>query len=94
MDGGNDGNFTQIYDGTGRPGQLCYLVNGLTMGQAYNFVVAAVNFNGEGAQSSEALLVACLPPSDLAPPIYVNSTQTTLTVSWSAPQQMSCCPLE
>lgn len=93
MDGGNDGNFNLIYDGTNSPGKTSYLVKPTIPGQGYRFYVVALNFNGKSDASSEALLYSCLPPSSLAPPTYVSSTTTTLTVAWTAPHSMNGCPL-
>jgi hypothetical protein len=38
------------------------------VGRAYRFKVSALNYNGEGPASDEALLFMCLPPKDLAAP--------------------------
>lgn len=93
MDNGNNGAFSLVFDGTGKPGLLSYLVTGLKTGQAYRFKVRSVNFNGESADSTETLLYSCLPPEDISAPKYVTSTETSLKISWSAPQNLNGCPL-
>ena len=104
-DGGNDGNFTLIYDGTNRPGQLMYLSNNLITGQYYRFKVLASNFNGEGNESDEVLLPACMPPTGLAAPALVSSTAIPNTLDdtliefidiklkWTAPDNVNGCGL-
>lgn len=46
QDGGNDGNYSLVFNGQGEPGMLKYLATGLVPGQAYRFYVVALNFNG------------------------------------------------
>ena len=97
MDGGNDGNFALIYDGSFLPGILEYRVtaaaHGLLAGRAYRFQVSALNYNGEGAASVEALIYNCLNPSGFAAPLYVSSTESSLSVNWTAPLEVHSCPL-
>ena len=97
MDGGNDGNYRVIYDGTNLPGTVEYLVtaekDGIQPGRAYRFRVSAINFNGEGAPSVETTLFICLSPFDFAAPTYSSSTQTTLTINWQAPKAVNGCPI-
>lgn len=57
-DGGNDGQFALVYDGTHRPGQLAFISTGLKTGTFYRFKVHAINFNGDGPESEEAVLPA------------------------------------
>lgn len=68
MDGGNDGQFTLVYDGTKKPGVLSYLAENLEKGTPYRFKVVALNFNGQSAESNEAILYSCLPPTNIKPP--------------------------
>ena len=93
MDGGNNGEYTLIYNGEGSPGKLSYLAQGLDKGFAYRFKVEALNFNGAGTESDEAILYACLPPSGLLPPTYVSSTETDLDLAWKAPSDNNGCPV-
>lgn len=93
MDGGNDGDFRLIYNGTSSPGVLEYPVTGLALGYVYRFKVSAVNFNGEGPESAEASIHACLAPSNFSEPLYVNATENDLTVSWSSPNLTNGCPI-
>ena len=62
MDSGSDGLFNLVFSGRNRPGILTYLVEKLETGRAYRFKVRAVNFNGNGPFSNEAVYFSCLPP--------------------------------
>ena len=93
MDNGNDGNFKLAFDGRGKPGILSYHATNLTTGRAYRFKVHALNFNGKGPDSPEALIYSCLPPLQLDSPKYVDSTETTLTLSWQLPLYINGCPI-
>ena len=75
MDGGDNGIFTLIMDGTNSPGQLSYTVSNLIPNTIYRFKVAAVNYNGEGPMSPETLIETCSAPQNLGSPRYVTSTQ-------------------
>lgn len=93
MDQGNNGNFDLIFDGTGKPGIIGYLHANLKTRSAYRFKVSAVNFNGEGPDSAEAMFYSCLPPLDLTAPKYLTSDQTTLTIHWKLPLNINGCPI-
>jgi hypothetical protein len=60
----------------------------------YRFKVTAINFNGEGPESTEVRIQTCSPPSDLLSPVYVTSTQTTITLSWREPMMLNNCSLQ
>jgi hypothetical protein len=92
-DNGNNGNFTLIYDGTNRPGQRTFISHNLTPGMYYRFKVLAVNYNGDGPESDESVIPACLPPSELDPPVLVSSTETLIKLSWSSPKNLNGCSL-
>ena len=94
MDTGGDGNFQLVLDGKHFPGVNYYEATGLQAGSRYRFKVAALNFNGEGASSDEAEFFSCLPPTDLLPPTYISSTETTLTLDWTHPLRLNGCPLQ
>jgi hypothetical protein len=94
MDGGNDGKFRLIFDGENLPGVLQYRVtSGILAGRAYRFKVSALNFNGEGEASAEALIYACLSPSNFSAPTYSSSTETSLTIEWETPRLVNGCPI-
>lgn len=97
VDGGNDGSYQLVHDGALLPGVLEYRLSAATgvvdVGRAYRLKVSALNYNGEGPASQEALLFMCLPPRDLVAPEYVSSTETTLTVRWSPPRASGGCPV-
>ena len=90
-DDGNDGQFSIVYDGTHRPGQLSYISTGLITGTFYRFKVLASNFNGDGSLSDEVLIPACMPPSGLAPPIRSGGTSITIILEWTPPEELNGC---
>lgn len=92
-DGGNDGEFELVYNGANRPGQRTYLSTGLTQGTYYRFKYTGLNFNGEGDESDEVLIPACLSPSGLTSPVFTSGTSTTITLEWSAPTFLGGCDL-
>jgi hypothetical protein len=88
------GQFTKIYDGSQNPDTLSYNVTGLTTGQSYSFYVIAVNYNGiSPLQSNEKQALVCLGPSDISPPYYVSSTETSILVGWTSPKDSGGCPI-
>ena len=58
MDDGNDVIFNMVYRGI----ELSYIVYNLTSGINYNFMVSAVNFNGEGSKSTQFAIRSCVVP--------------------------------
>ena len=92
-DGGNDGDYTVIYNGINRPGQRTFVSHNLTTGKFYRFKVVALNSNGSGPESDESLIAACMPPSGLASPVFVSSTTTQITLKWNAPERVNGCGL-
>ncbi len=93
-DGGNDGNYTLVYNGAHRPGQRAYVSHNLKTGTYYRFKYTALNFNGESPESDVAIIPACLPPSGLASPTFVSGTSTTIKLEWTTPTTMNGCPLK
>lgn len=47
--------YNLVYDGTGYPQIRSTIITGLTPGDLWDFKVSAVNFNGEGSQSTTSL---------------------------------------
>ena len=93
-DNGNDGNFSLVFNGTNKPGQRAYISTGLTTGTIYRFKLVAVNFNGDGSESSEVSYPACLAPSSVTPSYESNtSTSTTIDLRWDAPSDVNGCAL-
>ena len=97
MDGGNDGNFRVIYDGLNQPGVTEFSVteqeHGISPGKLYRFKASGLNYNGEGELSDEAAIYVCLAPDNFPAPVYVSSTETTLTVQWIPPREVYGCPI-
>jgi titin len=92
-DGGNDGEFELVYNGVNRPGRRTFVSENLTQGTYYRFKYSALNFNGEGTESDEVLIPACLSPSGLSSPVFTSGTSTTITLEWSAPTYLGGCDL-
>ena len=38
-------------------------------------------------------MYTCVPPSQLAPPSFVSTTTTSMTISWDAPLNDGGCPI-
>lgn len=84
---------TLIYDGSVVPSIFTYTQTGLTTGATYYFYLSAINFNGEGPQSSPAVYTACTQPSRLAAPKVISTTATTVNLVWNYPLDDGGCPL-
>jgi hypothetical protein len=81
----NDGDWQLIYDGTGQPTILNYEVNNLIKGMKYRFKSAAINYVGEGANSTESTSLCAETPTAPGQPQFVSSTSDELTILWTAP---------
>jgi hypothetical protein len=55
--------------------------------------VFAFNFNGKSLPSSSYEIYACGLPKDMAPPTYVMSTQTSITIQWTPPSFDGGCTI-
>lgn len=82
-----------IYDGENNPNVLSYYVDGLETGASYTFNLEAYNFNGAGAKSPDATFTSCTAPSNLGAPSITETTETSITLSWSAPESNGGCSL-
>ena len=87
------GEQEMIYDGKNNPNVLSYFIDGLTTGDSYTFNLEAFNFNGAGDLSADATFTACTAPSNLAAPVVSDSTETTLTFTWTAPANNGGCSI-
>ena len=59
----DDGDWTLIYDGKGQPTVLQHEVEGLKRGLHYRFISAAVNYVGQGLNSTESVLLCADTPN-------------------------------
>lgn len=91
VDDGYGGAKTILYDGTNQPSVFMYTASGLITGLTYTFTVQAINYNGASAESAEASFIICTKPTNLAAPFLSASTETTLTISWTAPESNGGC---
>lgn len=88
--------YELVYDGAGYPQVRSAVLSGLTPGDHYDFKVSAMNFNGEGPQSTLSLeTYSCTAPTGMPAPVRVDatSTSTTTTLSWEEPSGNGGCPL-
>ncbi len=88
------GLYVLVYDGTGAPQITSAVIAGLTPGDLYDFKVSAINFNGEGARSSQSLRTySCMRPSGVLAPMRVAamSTLSAVTLSWQQPNATGGC---
>jgi hypothetical protein len=88
-----NGHISLAYDGSLNSAVSSYLVQNLNTGAYYAFYLTAVNFNGESLSSSEMTAVVCLAPLQLEQPVYVSSTQTSITLAWNPPTSTGGCPI-
>ncbi len=88
-----DGIYNIAYDGSTNPIRRSYTVTSLTTGASYGFKIQALNFNGKGQISNEAVFTSCTAPVSMLPPTIVETTQTTIKISWEYPQDDGGCPL-
>ena len=93
MDDGYGGAYTIIYDGNNFPNVRTYTANGLVRGLDYKFYVTALNFNGASVASIPLSVTFCSTPTGLNSPTLLSSTQTSLTLQWSAPKDDGGCPV-
>lgn len=82
-----------VYDGSNNPNILYHQVSNLASGNAYTFNLVAINFNGVGPKSNDAVFTACTPPSVLALPVASDTTTTTALITWTAPLSTGGCPI-
>ena len=59
----NDGDWRLVYDGRGQPTVRVHEVGGLLRGMHYRFKSAAINYVGEGANSTESTLLCAATPT-------------------------------
>lgn len=88
--------YELVYDGAGYPQVRSFVLSGLTPGEHYEFKVSAINFNGEGPQSTSPLSTySCTAPVGVSAPVRVaaTSTSTTTGLSWAEPAATGGCPL-
>lgn len=96
MDDGAQGDFSLVFSGEGYPDLVEYTVDGglIETGLPYRFYVVSENYVGLSTSASDiAEFRACLEPSGLAAPTSVSTTDTSVSISWSAPVDDGGCAL-
>jgi hypothetical protein len=63
-------------------------VTGLTIGTMYYFAVSATNLINEGPKSASTPILAAQVPATPAAPIVATQTASSITISWTAPNNM------
>lgn len=84
---------TLVYDGFGFSKTNFAVISGLTEGQQYKFTVEAIDFNGEGARSTELAKYACITPSGIPRPQRVSTTSSQIAINWGNVINTGGCPL-
>ena len=80
----NDGTSSdnkEIYRGS----STHFILTDTNPGSQYTFYVAAENYNGESSLSSGLTLTSCVAPYSVYPPTLIESTATSLRLSWQSP---------
>jgi len=93
MDDGLKGYFSIVYDGSDNPQRQDALARELISTRTYRFKAYAIDVNGAGVESDITSLVACIPPTDISPPVLEAVGKTTLTLAWKTPRSDGGCPI-
>ena len=86
------GDYKTVWDGTGLPQTLSWIVSGLKVGQQYSFKIMSVRFNGAGTESTTYSFYSWVAPSGFAAPTGVGSS-TSITITWTEPQNNGGWPI-
>ena len=81
------GDYKAVWDVTGLPQTLSWIVSGLTVGQQYSFKIMSVGFNGTRTESTTYSFYSWVVPSWFAAPTGVGSStsitiKTIITIFW------------
>ena len=86
--------FVRVLDAKDIRTMTSFIADDLQTGQFYRFKVSAYNFNGEGELSEEMTTYACVSPTRMKPLLRVDSTISSITLSWEEPEDDGGCPIE
>lgn len=87
------GEKSEIYNGYRNANTRQYTVYDLTPGVSYGYQVKAYNFNGAGEESVAAYFKPCTAPSNLAAPVILETTRSSLAFRWTPPGDDGACPI-
>lgn len=73
---------------------LTHRIKGLKRGLHYRFKSAAINYVGEGANSTESVLLCADTPDAPGQPQYISSTSAEVTFSWSSALDNGGAPVD
>lgn len=74
----DDGDWYLVYDGTGQPTVLTFEKRNLQRGKYYRFQVSAINYIGEGKNSTEAILLCAETPTAPGQPKLILSDSSSV----------------
>lgn len=77
----------------GLPDQTLFTLYDLQSGSDYLFSVLAINFNGDGQESTPISFNVCLAPAQASAPKRVTSTRSSITIEWQTPSSDNGCPI-
>ena len=96
MDDGSQGDFSLVFSGAGYPDQVEHTVDGALVetGLPYRFYTVSENYVGLSTSTSAiAEFRACQAPSGLAAPTRVSTTDSSVELAWTAPEDDGGCTL-
>lgn len=85
--------WLEIFDAKVNSDALETVVYGLQTSKYYTFRAYSYNFNGPSLASSYFSVVACGVPRNFIEPVYVESSETFITIKWTAPLDNGGCPI-
>lgn len=85
--------FEVIWNGRNHPEITSYIFSSVQTGSSYNFRYKVINRNGESPYSEILSVWACEMPTVPQTPTWITSTETSITVQWSAPTDDGGCPV-
>ena len=89
----DDDTWLQVYDASTNPDAFETVVYGLKSGKFYTFRAFAYNFNGPSLPSNYFSVYACGLPRHLSEPLYVISTESSISIKWTLPLDDGGCPI-
>jgi hypothetical protein len=84
-------NFTEIWNGRGRPEITTYTLATVNTGQWYKFRLRQFNLNGASPYSEIYMTFACVLPSKPQTPTWATSNATSISIMWGPPVENGGC---
>ena len=89
----DDDTWFEVFNAETNPDALETVVYGLKPAKHYTFRAFSYNFNGKSLPSEYFSIYACGLPRNFKEPLYVSSSKTQITISWSPPLDDGDCPI-